>query len=173
MLSRLFFALWPGNQVRAEIYDYVSGLPLEAGRLIAGSNVHITLVFLGNVDEQTTARLIAAAGNVRIAPFSINLDQIGWWRKPKVAWLAPSRYPNELTRLAAYLHNLSEGCGLSLDARPYRPHLTFARNVTKAVPDTLQRPISWNINEFCLLESKSSRTGVEYQVKVRWPLEIM
>lgn len=172
-MSRLFFALWPDPQVRAEIYDYVSGIPLENSRLVAESNTHITLAFLGNVDEETSARLIAAASNVSIAPFAISLDQIGWWRKPKIAWLAPSSYPDELSRLATDLHKLSEDCGVSMEARPYRPHLSFARKVTKAVSGNLHRPISWNINEFCLLESKSSRSGLEYQVKVRWPLKIM
>ena len=172
-MLRLFFALWPDRQVRADIQTFATGLPLKNARLVAEKNIHITLAFLGNVDEPTCDALIKGANSIRVAPFSLSLDSLGWWKKPKIAWLAPSTWPDELARLAEELHALSRECGLSLEERPYRPHLTLARKVTTAVPDISPEPISWNINEFCLLESKTHESGVEYKVKVSWPLKFM
>jgi RNA 2',3'-cyclic 3'-phosphodiesterase len=172
-LSRLFFALWPDNRVRNEIQVFANQLPLDGARLVAQKNTHITLAFLGNVDEETSTALIRAASRLQVAPFSLNLDRSGWWKKPKIAWLAPTDCPEELSRLVAELGALAQSCGLALDGRPYRPHLTFARKVPRALADIPLQPISWNIKEFCLLESKTHPQGVEYQVKVSWPLKIM
>jgi len=172
-MSRLFFALCPDVRVRAEIQAKVRAIPLVGGRQVAEKNTHITLAFLGSVDEQTSAALIMAAADLRIAPFSLRLDQIGWWSKPKIAWLAPSRYPAALPRLAAALGMIAQDCGLTPDERPFRPHLTLARKGRRPDANILLTPISWNINEFCLLESIPAEKGVEYKVKRSWPLKIM
>ncbi|MFT5131841.1 MAG: 2'-5' RNA ligase [Gammaproteobacteria bacterium] len=172
-MARLFFALRPDRQVRAEIQTFADALSLESARLVAAKNTHITLAFLGSVDELTRRCLIKGASLLRIPPFTLSLDNLGWWRKPKIAWLAPSTFPDELSELAADLQHLSEDCGLNLEKRPYLPHLTLARKVTSPISSTHVDPISWNINEFCLLESIAGENGVEYQVKVSWPLKIM
>ncbi|MCH6583514.1 MAG: RNA 2',3'-cyclic phosphodiesterase, partial [Proteobacteria bacterium] len=144
-MLRLFFALWPDEHVRAEIQAFATSLPLKNARLVAEKNIHITLAFLGNVDEPTCNALIKGANSIRVAPFSLSLDSLGWWKKPKIAWLAPSAWPDELSRLAEGLHVLSRECGMSLEERSYRPHLTLARKVTATVPDISPEPISWNI----------------------------
>ncbi len=172
-MARLFFALWPDESVRAEIQAQVSTFPLPGGRLVAENNTHITLAFLGDIDAGTRADLIREATSLRITPFSLTLDHVGCWPKPKIAWLAPSSPPEQLFRLAAALHLLSQNCGLSLAERPFRPHLTVARKVACLTADIPLQPISWNINKFCLLDSISHASGVEYQVKRSWPLKIM
>ena len=159
--------------MRAGIQAFASQLSLATGRLVADKNTHITLVFLGNVDEQTSAALIKGASRLRIAPFSLSLDRLGWWRKPKIAWLAPSTHPQELSQLVLELSTMAKSCGVGLDERPSPPHLTLVRKVTGALTDIPMQPIFWNINEFCLLESRTDREGVEYQVRESWPLKIM
>ena len=172
-MARLFFALWPNKRVRVDIQAFASRLSLDTGRLVAARNTHITLAFLGNVDEQTSTALINAVNHLCIEPFSLSLNRFGWWRKPKIAWLAPTDYAEELSQLANELNSLATNCGLNLDQRPYRPHLTLARKVINPLADISVPPIFWNINEFCLLESTTSQAGVEYQVKQSWPLKIM
>ncbi len=172
-MSRLFFALCPDRRVRKEIQTIAGSCVPANSRLVAQNNTHITLAFLGSVDEQTSIALVKGASYLRIAPFSLILDRIGWWRKAKIAWLAPSMIPEQLSHLVNELSKLAQSCGISLDERPYRPHVPLARKVTRPPAASLLQPISWNINEFCLLESKTHKSGVEYQVKVSWPLKIM
>ena len=172
-MPRLFFALLPDALVRAEIQAFADTLSLDGGRLVPELNTHITLAFLGMVEEVTCDELITGASLLRAAPFSLRLDSMTWWPKPKILCLAPSSYPDTLTRLATDLHELSKECGVVLDGRPCNPHLTLARKIAVPHPDIHLEPISWNINEFCLVESKPRENGVEYQVKVSWPLKIM
>jgi RNA 2',3'-cyclic 3'-phosphodiesterase len=170
---RLFFALWPDQQVRTEIQSFASQLSLGTARLVASRNTHITLAFLGNVDEETTTAINRGANSVCMKSFSLTLDRLGWWKKPKIAWLAPTDYPPELPQLASELARLAKGCGVNLDERPYRPHLTLVRKLAQPLADCHVQPIFWNIKEFCLVESNSTEEGVKYQVKESWPLKIM
>jgi RNA 2',3'-cyclic 3'-phosphodiesterase len=172
-MLRLFFALWPDEEVRAQIHNFASSLSLPNARLLPQHNTHVTLTFLGNVEPTTVTDLIDGAGEMAMQPFSLVLDGLAWWQKPKIACLTPSSYPEQLPALANQLHALSLSCGVPLQERAYQPHMTLARKVTSALPDISPQPISWNIKEFCLLESVAVDSGVKYQVKVSWPLKIM
>jgi len=173
-MARLFFGLRPDDHVRRAIQAFARTLPPGAsGRLVAEKNTHITLAFLGSVDAPTGDCVRSAAASVRAAPFSLCLDTLGWWQKPRVAFLAPSSLPDELSRLAASLQGLCRDCGVAMPDRPYRPHLTLARKVNQRPPDLPVPPIRWDIREFCLLESSTRPEGVEYQVRAGWPLKIM
>ncbi len=170
---RLFFGLWPEDEQRERLYTLAQSLPLENARLLAMTNTHITLAFLGNVDDEIYPRLAEGASLIQMEAFSLRLDSLGWWQKPKIAWVGPSTYPDELPALALALHTLARDCGLRMEERPYRPHLTLARKVKSDYDRVDFEPISWNIKEFCLIESISQKQGVRYEVKLRWPLKIM
>ena len=86
---RLFFALWPGQQQRQALHNLARKLPLENARLLAPGNTHLTLAFLGQVEAPVYARLVEAAGDIRCPEFSLCLDRLGWWQKPKIAWVGP------------------------------------------------------------------------------------
>ncbi len=172
-MARMFFGLWPDEKVRSEIQAFSKQLQLDTGRWVEDKNFHITLAFLGNVDEETRAALIRGADHFCVEPFALSLDYLDWWQKPKIAYLAPSNIPQELSQLVSELNGLALDCKLSLDTKPYRPHLTLARKVLKPLSAIPLTSIFWNINEFCLLESKTAKEGVEYQVKESWPLKIM
>ena len=109
---RLFFGLWPENEHREQLYTLAESLTLENARLLAKSNTHMTLAFLGNVDEEIYARLEEGAKQIQARSFSLRLDSLGWWQKPKIAWVGPSTYPDELPTLAQALHALARDCGL-------------------------------------------------------------
>ena len=172
-MARLFFALWPDARVRGDIEAVARDLPLQEARRVAASNTHLTLAFLGEVDAAICAALVDATDRLSCLPFALRLDRLGWWPKPKIAWLAPSTCPDELLQLAVALQELARDCGLSLDERPYRPHVTLARQVRAAPPPSAIEPIAWNIKEFCLLASATRDCRVAYQVKRSWPLKFM
>ena len=92
-MKRLFFALWPDNAVRGRLAEVAGLLPMNTGRRVPPDNFHITLVFLGNVQEQVVPELDAAAERLRQPGFSLQIDRCGWWNRAKVAWLAPAYHP--------------------------------------------------------------------------------
>ena len=84
-LLRLFFALPCPPDQAAAICQWRAGQTLP-GRPVPEANLHLTLAFLGEADETTQARLIAAAERQHCPPFSVHLDQTGWFQRAKAAW---------------------------------------------------------------------------------------
>ena len=169
-MARLFFAAWPDAVTRDAVAAVAAGFPRNRGRRVAPENLHITLVFLGEVDDARRAMLESHAGQVRMPPFALVLDRSGWWRRPRVAWLAPETVPGAMLGLVNSLNAAVRDCGLSVEERPYRAHLTIARRVPRP-PAALQfDPIRWEINEFCLVESVTEEAGSRYRVRASWPL---
>lgn len=173
-MARLFFALWPDERVRNEITDLAHSLPLQpTARLLVPENLHLTLAFLGNVDDPTRLELERGAASIEAAAFSLCLDSLDRWNKPKIACLLPSMFPDQLAGLADGLTGLSRACGVSMEERAYRPHMTLARKVTQALPEMKPGPIHWDVRAFSLMESRSTKQGVKYESRASWPLKIM
>ena len=169
-MKRLFFALWPDTKVRSQLVEIVELLPVHSGRRINPENLHITLVFLGNVREQVIPELTAGAQRLNIPEFSLRINQNGWWKRPEIAWLAPEYAPAPLLNLVEQINQLVKQTGLPVEKRSYQPHLTIARKVNRPVDSLRYEPIDWNIKDFCLVESVTHEHGVRYQVRQSWPL---
>ena len=168
-MSRCFYALWPDPATREEISAAAERIP-HHGRPVAPSNYHLTLVFLGTISHVQIADLMQETSRVQACPFSLALGHAGWWNGPRVLWLAPELCPEPLLQLVTRLSGLARQQGIRLEERPYRPHLSIARQVrTFPGPDSLE-PICWKISDFCLLRSKSLKTGVVYELLASWPL---
>lgn len=170
MMPRLFFALWPDDAVRAQLASVAERLPGRSGRRVPAQNLHITLVFLGEVEAAVAQGMQHEAAEIRAATFDLALDHLGWWRGPRVAWLGAAECPQALAQLVETLSALARTGGLQPDDRPFQPHLTIARKVSRRPRPLAFEPIRWQINEFCLVQSKPGDTGSEYQVLSRWPL---
>ena len=169
-MKRLFFALWPDNGTRARLAAQAELLQIDTGRRTPPENLHITLVFLGNVQEQDIPGLVDAAGRLRISRFPLQIDRCGWWKRAKVAWLAPETTPALLLELVERINRLTMSAGLPVDNRDYSPHLTIARKVTRPVTGRRFEPIHWDIREFCLVESVTHQQGAKYRVMQSWAL---
>ena len=121
-------------------------------------------------DETTQARLIAAAERQHCPPFSVHLDQTGWFQRAKAAWVGPGEWPNELTVLARALRRHGEKLGLGNGEQGYRPHVTLSRKAGEA-PDELPAPdFLLRADRFCLYQSVSTPDGVHYEPLACWPL---
>jgi len=170
---RLFFALWPDAKVR-RVLDQ-AGVKLHAacgGRRMQASNVHLTLVFLGNVALARLDELRAVAGRVSSASFSMTLDCLGWWRHNRVAWAAPHETPEALQGLVSQLQESLRNMGFTFDDRPvFAPHITLLRNARcNEVEMPPLAPLEWEADEFVLVKSATTDAGAAYEVIGRWGL---
>jgi len=168
---RLFFALWPDEGVRERLAA-ASRLVREAasGRPVPDENLHITLAFLGSIDERAFDCVRTAARGLQAEPFDLVIDRAGWWRRTGILWLAPSRAPAALNRLVKSLWAALEPCGFWPDYRDFHPHLTIARRCRKASLPELE-PIPWHVPAVTLLESHTGQRGARYTVLDSWPLD--
>jgi 2'-5' RNA ligase len=169
--QRLFFALWPNAEVRAALEEASLSLLGKRVKRIPASNLHITLAFAGSVTDRVRQCLEAAAGNLTLAPFDLILDHSGYWQRPRIAWLGPTHTPPALWSLVGGLRTVFETCGLPLETRPYQPHVTLARKVSRLASDVPVTPLPWSIRSFSLIESVNTPHGVSYQPLVTWTLE--
>ena len=69
-MKRLFFALWPDNNSRQQIAQINQQITFPNMRKLIPDNLHITLVFLGNVDDAIATAVQQRAGDIIAPPIS-------------------------------------------------------------------------------------------------------
>ena len=168
--KRTFFALWPSDDTRDKLVEVCRKLPPGTGRIVPRQNLHITLAFLGSLDDAVVADLRRGAAAIAAGAFSLRLDEIGWWRKPRVVWLGATTVADALLGLVADINTLITVQAIRPDSRPYQPHLTIARKAAKKPREIDFSPINWRIDSFCLVQSSTLPAGAVYEVVETWPL---
>jgi len=166
-MKRLFFALWPSDKVRKQIDSFNCSISSAHLKKVKADNLHVTLVFLGNVDTESELMLRQSVGDIKVEPFELYFDQLGFWPKPRILCLLTQHYDEQLLILFNQLKKKVEQCGIKIEERPYKPHITVARKATRLI-DTKAFSIGWPQQSFCLVESCRTADGVHYQVLQRW-----
>ena len=146
---RLFAALDPPPGEIAALAEALAAAmagPDERLRRVPPEQWHLTTAFYGDVPEavvpELTERLGRAAG--RTGPMSLRLCGAGTFPKQaakgRVLWAGVDGDVTELSRLADRCVAAGRRCGLAMEERPYRPHLTLAR--TRRDPLDLRDPVT-------------------------------
>jgi 2'-5' RNA ligase len=169
--ERLFLALWPGRAVREALASVaLQHLPRGAGRRVTAPNLHLTLVFLGALAETERECLEAACGELRMAPFTLTLERLGCFARPRVLWSAPASPSPGLGALAAALREAAAGCGVEIEPRPFSAHVTLGRKLARVHPGGSHVPVPWPVSTFALVHSETHAAGARYRVRREWPL---
>lgn len=134
MTQRLFIAIDLPRPVCWTLGKLLANPPRGVRPVLAGQ-MHLTLHFLGDVEDGRRAALRQALSRVRHEPFTIAIRGTGVFPprgRPSVLWAGLAESV-PLAGLYAALGAAIEGCGLEVERRPYVPHVTLAR-LTPAVP---------------------------------------
>jgi 2'-5' RNA ligase len=169
--QRLFFALWPDAELRQQLSAYQPLLMGCGGRQVVLENLHITLAFLGSVGATTRSCLEQEADGISLPPFTLKLDELGFWRRPQVVWLGAGAIPAPLLALVAALKKAMLACDLEPESRPFQAHLTLMRRARRAPAVKPVEVLPWPVGEFALMASDTRPEGVRYEVLRRWPLD--
>ena len=168
-MARLFFALWPDAEEARALGALALALAAESGgRPVPVGKIHLTLAFLGPVADAQRPAALAAASGLRASAFTLELDQVGAFRRAGVAWAGMSSPPARLLRLQARLADRLRAGGFPLDERPFAPHLTLARRTMRPVGRRAIAPVAWTAKRFTLVRSETG-TG-RYVVEREWAL---
>ncbi|MGQ7280457.1 RNA 2',3'-cyclic phosphodiesterase [Brevibacillus thermoruber] len=179
---RLFVAL----DLPENVVQYIAGVQqrlrsqLAADRWQPLSNLHLTLHFLGDVDEKWLPALREDLDIVSaiIPPFSLQTGRLGAFpdaERPRVLWLGLGGQTDRLKQLHLLLGKRFElHPGVSFDRKPYRPHITLARGPHAAdggLPlsewnqDVLaQHPPRWQVTSMHLFRSELRPGGAVHTV---------
>lgn len=168
--QRLFFALWPGERARTTLDQSAGKLLGKRVKRVVAPNLHITLAFAGSVSAAVHRCLEAAADDIQVPCFELCIDRVGHWPRPRILWAGPTHVPGDLWLLAGALRQALEDCGIEAETRPYQPHVTLARKVSKRPEGAGFPPFYWSISHFSLVESVTDPVGVRYRVLRSWAL---
>jgi 2'-5' RNA ligase len=173
--------LFAGLEIPPDIADMLAGLQggLPGARWIDRENFHLTLRFIGDVDERIASDVASALGGIHRAGFDLHLEGLTSFggRKPR-AVVAAAAASAPLTELQAELERRMQRVGLEPEGRKFIPHVTLARlrdSSSRQVADYLSarglfRSRSFPVQRFVLFSSKASVGGGPYLVEAAYPL---
>lgn len=163
---RLFFALWPTDEVRFQIAENLKRFNIDhnQSRQVTNSNLHLTLHYIGNTSIAEMKCLDRQARQVNAKPFDFCIDCSGFFKKPKVFWFGCQTVPKALYDLHKNLGEFIARCAYRPESRRYSPHLTVARKINEAPGTVPIEPVYWQVDRFVLVESVSVSGGVRYEV---------
>jgi len=170
--ARLFFAIRPDSAVRAALKRMARKVAAsqQDGQCVKPENIHLTVLFLGDVELDRIDRLREIAGSVTAQTFSLSIQGTLFWKKNRIVMANVVHYPAALFALADALTTALIAAGFSCEDRKYKPHITLIRNVGAHLPMQLENPIQWNVSDWLLLQSRLSSHGSCYTELGRWPL---
>jgi 2'-5' RNA ligase len=176
-MPRLFTGLEIPEHVAQTLGTLRGGLP--GARWIDPENYHLTLRFIGDIDDAMALEVASLLGRVRRRPFRLQFSGLSSFggNKPRsvVASIAPTP---TLTELQAELERLMQRVGLEPEGRKFTPHVTLARlrlSSSRQVADYLaSRSLfgapPFEVSQFVLFSSRASVGGGPYIVEAAYPL---
>ena len=134
-------------------------------------NLHVTLSFLGKVQECEFEELLMLADQIHADPIEMVFDQLGYWNKPEILWIGSDEASESIMNLAASLTKIRRRMALHSETRKYRPHLTIARRCNIPPPMSVVKPhFVTYFDRFTLFESMSTKSGIRYRAIQEWML---
>jgi RNA 2',3'-cyclic 3'-phosphodiesterase len=177
VMPRLFTALEIPRPVGESLAMMRGGLP--GARWIDPENYHLTLRFIGDIDDALARDIAGLLDRVQRKPFEVRLDGLTSFggRKPR-AVVAAATPQAPLVELQSEHERLLRRVGLEPDGRKYIPHVTLARlreSSSRQVADYLAarahyRSASFEVSRFVLFSSRASVGGGPYIVEAAYPL---
>ena len=130
--SFLAFELPPDiKEVQRKVSRAGKELPLDL-RWVKPDNIHLTVVFMGNVSEdkiQTMGETVKKAC-IGVDPFEVNAGPLGFFgnrRHPRVLWMGLGGDVHRMGRFRDRLQKKLKPFGIKTEKRPFKPHLTLGR----------------------------------------------
>jgi 2'-5' RNA ligase len=163
-MPRIFTGLEIPAPIGRELSMLRGGLP--GARWIDPENYHLTLRFIGDVDDVVAREVAFMLGTVRRTEFELRFEALSSFggRRPRalVATLAPTQ---------ALM-------GLDAEGRKYTPHVTLARlreSSSRQVADYLSARAlfglpPFKVSRFVLFSSRASVGGGPYVIEAAYPL---
>jgi 2'-5' RNA ligase len=176
-MIRLFVGVALPASVRQCLAGLAAGIP--AARWTSPDNLHMTLRFIGDVDETTADAVHDALLGIRVPPFEITVAGCGTFdsgRHAHTLWAGVERSP-DLVHLRDKIESSLVRAGLSPERRRFQPHITLAR-VRGAPVRKLQDFVAGHnllraelrVESFVLFSSRLGNGEPVYMPEVEYPL---
>jgi 2'-5' RNA ligase len=168
---RLFFALWPDEPMRqAMVHATRDAVRTSGGRPVPADNLHVTLAFLGLVPDRRRgelaeiARAVGSSAGLPGTRLELAFDHLEHWRAAQLLCALPAEPPAPLAALGRRLQERLAASGFAPDLKPFRPHVTVVRKVSRPGRIGEMHPLAWSFTELALVESRTRPEGALYSV---------
>ena len=171
-MPRLFIGVEIPSEIGQVLAMMRGGLP--GARWIEPEHYHMTLRFIGDVDDIVAHEVASLLGRVKRSAFELRFDGLTSFggRKPRAVVAAATPHP-ALLEAQAEQERMMQRIGLEPDGRKFTPHVTLARlrdSSSRQVADYLAarghfRSSPFRVSRFVLFSSRASVGGGPYVVE--------
>jgi len=168
---RLFIAALLPDEVKAALGGYIASLRkvTEGVKWEKEEKLHVTLKFLGEVDEATAQAAAFVTGSLarNYAPFEMSMGNLGGFpnlQRPRILYAGLSENPG----LSALQNEIDEGLephGFERDTRRFIPHVTIGRvngRMRTTGPLPIPEKVLFAISEIAVVRSVLGKSGSTY-----------
>jgi RNA 2',3'-cyclic 3'-phosphodiesterase len=171
-MPRLFVALPVPEEIADDLLALQSGVP--DARWITPENFHVTLCFAGEVHGAVMRDLEEELSDIAGPRFAVALagvEQFSSGKQPR-ALVATVERSDRLQWLQQKVSTVARHCGIEVERRKFRPHVTLARFGTGAetghhmaqfmASHSTFKAGPWIADHFALYSSRGGRSGRIY-----------
>ena len=179
-MPRLFVALPVPDDIAEALCALQSGVP--DARWVSPESFHVTLCFAGEVQGATMRDLEEELADIQGPRFAMALAGVGQFSSGKQprALVATVERSERLDWLQQKVAGVTRNCGIELERRKFRPHVTLARFGSNAetghhlaqfmASHSRFRAGPWIADHFALFSSRTGRNGPVYTEEAAYPL---
>jgi len=187
-MTRTFLAVALSDAAREALRREISALAsaLPSVRWVHVASLHLTLAFLGDLDDERLASAHEAtqATAQQSAPFALTLDRLGTFgppHAPRVIWAGVGGEVASLRRVQSFLADELDQRGFPSQEHSFSPHLTLARIKDRlpapeltALQQRANTPLAhtttWTVATLDVMKSELIRPAARYTTLARYPL---
>lgn len=178
---RAFIAIELPEEIRSALAALQEKLKASGAdvKWVEPQNIHLTLKFLGDIDDELREKIGAALCEVAASnqPFQAAVGLCGAFPNmdyPRVIWVGISEGDTQTKKIARELEDKLSKLGIAKEERAFACHITIGRvrspsgkkNLTRALADQAQnlaklKPL-FNISKLTLFKSTLSSKGPVY-----------
>ncbi|RMJ05588.1 2'-5'-RNA ligase [Marinobacter litoralis] len=176
-MPKVFFGVEIAPDIKQRLLNVQA--PIQCAGWQSSEQLHLTLVFLGNVPEGTVPGLFDSAGSVSAEPFELAVRGLGCFgspERPSILWagVCPE---TPVVSLHRQLLETLVAAGVRVDHHNFKPHITLSRfgrgagSVQRLMEEKSEESFgTMAVNAFVLYESTQGPNGSVYTVLKRFPL---
>ena len=177
-MLRLFVGIAVPEHIAEDMAQLCAGLP--GAKWVAPENMHVTLRFIGEMDEAAARDIDDELQRVEAPAFDLSFAGVGTFgqgRKARALWVGVEA-PPALAHLQERVESAVVRAGQAREARKFTPHVILARfNRADALRlqgfvegNNLFRAGPMTVEEFTLFESRMGKGGSVYIPLADYPL---
>lgn len=183
-MPRIFVAIPVPPALAAELARALPALP--GLKRVAPELLHVTLAFVGQVEEERVADVIAAAAAAAAASGALDIGLATVRRfpdrgRPSMIWAGTGAAAPSIERLGGAVRTELGRRRVPFDAKPLRAHVTLARVRDSASADEAEAidaavraarvdGLAFRAGDLHVMESRLSPKGPLYSSRARFPL---